>query len=140
MTYTEDGVLETRPADVQVILTLQQDEGRLETYLRDMPSSTVTPGSSVTSAVFEWREADGRRYFERVETWSVEPDERPSASSLLGTREQGSTGGQRVEDGALPTAGTTSTAILNLGNTTVLIVAPDSETTARAVAALVRVN
>mgnify|MGYP001066767588 CR=1 FL=1 len=41
---------------------------------------------------------------------------------------------------ALPTAGTTSTAILNLGNTTVLIVAPDSETTARAVAALVRVN
>lgn len=140
MTYTFGGVLETSPGDVRAIVTLQQDEGQLETHLRDMSSSIMTPGASVTSTAFAWDEAGGHRYFERVEEWSATSDDRPSASSLIGTREQGSAGGQVREDESLPQTGTTSTAILNLGNATILIVTPDSETTARAVGALVKAN
>lgn len=137
MTYSEGGVSETRPSDVRVIVMTQQTEQDIETHLRSMPSS-VTPGSTVTAATFAWREAGGRRYFERVETWSTSSDDRPSASSLIGAREGANS--EPTEDESLPQAGTTSTAILNLGNTTVHVTTPDSETTARAVAALMKAN
>lgn len=140
MTYTEGGLLETSPSDVRVIVLNQQDATQLEALLRNMSSSSVTPGLTGAAAAFAWREEGGRRYFERLEEWAAEQDDRPSASSLIGAREQGSAGGKPEEDEPLPQAGTTSTAILNLGNATVLVITPDSETTARAIAALAKPN